>query len=59
MNLSNWRVRVYNDDDSLNSSWVIKNRTEQQADNEAMSEVEQHYNGMDWSITNAEDVLDI
>ena len=47
----NWRIRVYNDDDSINCSWVIKNRSEHEADNEAMREVEQHFSGMDWSIT--------
>ena len=48
--LKDHRVRVYNDDDSINATWTIKSRTEQQADSEAMSEVEQHYSGLDWTI---------
>ena len=51
MTMSDWRVRVYNDDDSLNSVFIIKDRTEREADKEAMHEVEQQYAGLDWSIT--------
>ena len=55
MNERDWIVRVYNDDDTLNDSWMIKNRTEENAVSEAMSEVEQHYAGLDWSMTESKE----
>lgn len=50
LNEKDWIVRVYNDDDTIYESWIIQNRTEANADSEAMSEVEQHYVGMDWTM---------
>jgi hypothetical protein len=53
--MNDWIVRVYNDDDTLYDSWIIKNRTEENATSEAMSEVEQRYVGMDWSMMDVDD----
>jgi len=49
-----WMVTVYrsttDDEVVIVTSWLICNRTEQQADKEAMHEVEQHHVGCDWTM---------
>jgi hypothetical protein len=50
--LFNWEVRVYNKNNKMIASWIIKDRTEHDADREAMSCIETCYpNSDDWSLT--------
>ena len=45
-----WMVRIYCGDTET-AHFVINDRTEQQATKEAMREVEQHYAGLDWTLS--------
>jgi len=48
---SNWTVVVYNDNDKEIESWVIKNRTENEAEKEALADVGNVKGFHDWSMT--------
>jgi hypothetical protein len=46
-----WRVRVYNDDDVVIDTWLIADRTQDEARKEAESEVEhRHPECGDWTM---------
>jgi len=45
----NWRVTVYDKKDKIIDSWVIENRTENEAENEAIADLPYEMN--DWTMT--------
>lgn len=52
---SDWRVRVYNKRDKVIKSWIIENRTENEASKEAEADIANNYpNAADWSMTKIE-----
>ena len=52
MNTKNWMVRVYKGETVIDS-WKILNRTEENAESEAMADVARQYNGTEttWTMT--------
>ena len=52
--MPNWKIRVYDDNEKVVESWVIKDRTSQEAHKEAMSEVEhRHPMCNEWTMMEA------
>jgi len=56
---TDWTVRVYHGDDTLAVEWVIENRTEREAEKEAMAEVEREHQGHGWSMMPAEKLFSV
>ena len=52
--MSNWKVTTYDEDDNITESFLIENRTEKEAEGEAMHSVEVR-GSSDWSMMEAED----
>lgn len=50
----NWTVRIY-DGEEVIESFDIEDRNEQQAEKECIHEVEQHYAGKYWTMTERKD----
>lgn len=46
-----WVVKVYDEDDAVIAQWHIEDRTEREAEREAMADVEREYPGCDWTLT--------
>lgn len=51
--MANWIVRCYDEDDDMTSQFTIENRTEHEAENEAMSSLEVK-SSYDWTMTKEE-----
>jgi hypothetical protein len=52
----NWDVRVYDEHDKIIAAWIIENRSEYQADDEATAQIKQHYpDSASWTLTIAEE----
>ena len=47
---TNWRVRVYDVNEKVISTWVIQNRTEHEAESEATADVVKEKGYADWSM---------
>jgi hypothetical protein len=54
-NNRDWQVRVYDKYDSVVEEWVIKNRTENEASNEAEADISS--DAHDWSLTEMKESL--
>jgi hypothetical protein len=52
----NWIVKTYDENDNITESFVIENRTEQQAEKEAMHSPEVRASA-DWTIKQGQDIL--
>lgn len=55
---TNWVVRVYDVNDDLLAAWVIENRTEFEAENEAYAEAQRIPHEADWTITEHDGPID-
>ena len=51
-----WVVTVYDDRDEVLDFWVIEDRTEHEAEDEAMADVARIAGAADWTMTEVEDV---
>lgn len=51
MSNPNWEVDVYNEAGDITGSWVIENRTEDQARKEAEADVNRCDDVDDWTLT--------
>ena len=53
--MANWLVKVYDKDNVVIGSWPIPNRTEREAESEALADVERIEHAADWTMTKQED----
>tara|TARA_R100000900_G_C3245275_1_gene146173 strand:- start:235 stop:411 length:177 start_codon:yes stop_codon:yes gene_type:complete len=52
--MSNWRVTTYDKDEEVIETFVIENRTEREAEKEAMNDVDV-FDCWDWTMMEIED----
>lgn len=48
--MADWIVRAYNKNNRVIKKWIIKDRTEHEAENEAMAELSYLSNVWDWTM---------
>ena len=48
--ICNWKVKVYNENDCVIDTWIIQDRTEQQAVKEAEAEIDRIPDVNDWTM---------
>ena len=46
-----WLVSVYDEEDAVVATWQIENRTEQEASDEAATDIEREYPDADWTLS--------
>ena len=56
---TDWTVHVYNDDDTIMAQWVIEDRTEREAEKEAMADIERDHPGQCWTMTPREKLYSV
>ena len=52
--MSNWRVTTYDENEEVIDTFVIENRTEKEAEKEAMNDVDT-FDCWDWTMTEIDD----
>ena len=52
--MSNWRVTTYDDNEEVIDTFVIENRTEKEAEKEAMNDVDT-FDCWDWTMMEIDD----
>jgi hypothetical protein len=54
MKISNWRVTTYDKDEEVLETFVVENRTEREAEKEAMNDVDV-FDCWDWTMVEIDD----
>lgn len=51
--INDWIVRIYDEQDRPITSWIIRNRTDHEASNEAMANIAREFpeGNVDWTMT--------